>query len=103
MRSMNLLFEDSHLKVVTLFKSVLIGCAVGLLPAAPWYKLGGQMGDRIDAWVSIILLPGIIVDYPFGGVHGMNIEVVQVFTCFAYIAAAYWWLRRRERNKRHEV
>jgi len=103
MRSMSLFFGDNHLKVVTLFESLVVGCTFGLLPAVPWHKLGGQMGDRIEAWMSIILLPGIIVDYPFGGVHGMNIEVVQVVTCFAYTAAAYWWLRRRERNKRHEV
>ena len=103
MRSMNVLVEDIYFKVGTLVKSLVVGCAVGLLPAVPWNRLGGQIGDRIEAWVSILLFPGIIVDYPFGGVHGMNIEVVQVSTCFIYVATAYWWLRRRERKKRHEV
>jgi hypothetical protein len=97
------LLKENRLKVMTLVKSLLVGCAIGLLPAIPWNILGGQLGDRISSWVNFLLLPGVIVDYPFGGVHGMNIWVVQVSTCCAYVAAAYWWLSRRGRKKKLEL
>jgi len=80
---------------VRIAKSILIGGGVAFVPWLPWYRLG----DGVQTAVSVLLLPGFLIDYLFTGQNGMNINRITALNCVIYSAAVYVFLKRRLERK----
>ncbi len=79
--------------------STLIGCAVAFVPWLPWYRLG----DRAQTGVSLLLLPGLSIDYLCTGQDGMDINRITGMNCIIYSGVIYLILRRRAKRKNQDV
>jgi hypothetical protein len=77
-------------------ESILIGCAIAFVPWLPWYRLG----DRAQTGVSLLLMPGLSIDYLCTGQNGMNISRITAMNCIIYAVAVYLvFLKRRAGRK----
>lgn len=80
--------------------SLLVGCALGTLPAWPWYRLG----ESVETVVSAALAPGMIVNMAILAVAGDNgpdysLTFVICASCAIYTALIYLILSAQEKRK----
>jgi hypothetical protein len=81
-----------------LLKSGLIGCALGTLPAWPfWY----QLGDPVQVGVSVLMLPGLLVALVLSGgrPHDVGLAVTITASCVVYTALIYVFLSARANRR----
>jgi hypothetical protein len=76
--------------------SLAIGAVIGFMPALPVESL---VGSRLADWISLLLLPGAAVNFPFGGPHDMNFHSVLFANWVFYSGLVFFLLRSEGRRK----